>query len=368
MSAIFGHLNVSDSDYVFSATVGQQVIYEAAQAWVDRASEDLNRLLTLFVSMNTTNYKERYRLPPANLYLARRGSDGRFPSMKAAGYWDVAFPMEDFGSMLTGNDISMARMTVAELDNHINAVIQANTNLVRFELLKALMYRANATFSDERWGDLTITRLANTDGTTYPPILGSVTDADDEHYAETGFAATAIDDTHDPWSGVGMTTPASFSIIDELEEHFGVGAGESEIVSFINKAEVSEVSALTDFEEIHQRQIAEGSQSATPVGAPANIPGTVIGRHRAGAWIVRWDMIPANYILSVHAGAEAPLKKRVDPAPGLGTDLQIVARDEVFPFKETTWRHIFGFGVANRLNGCVVECGVGGSYSNPTLV
>lgn len=368
MSAIFGHLNISDSDYVFNATVGQRVIYDTAMAWVASHEEQLNRLIRVFVSGNTTNHKERFRLPGANLYLARAGSEGRFPAVKAAGSWDVAYPMEDFGAVVAENDIEWRRMTVGELDLHIQTVLQANRNVVRFELLKALMYRSNATFSDERWGDLTIVRLPNTDGTTYPPVIGSVTDADDEHYAESGFAATAIADAADPWTGVGMTTPAGFSIVDELEEHFGVGAGSSEIVSFINKAEVTEVSGLTDFDPVSTMQIREGTQTAIPVGMPMDVPGEVIGRHRAGAWIVRWDFIPANYILSVHAGEEAPLKKRVDPAPTISPDLELVAEDEEFPFREMVWRHVFGFGASNRLNGNVVELGVGGSYTDPTLV
>jgi len=213
---------------------------------------------------------------------------------------------------------------------------------------------------------LTIRRLANTDGTSFPPVIGSVSEADDQHYVEQGDLATAIDDTHDPWIG---TNTNSVNIITELEEHFGVSAGSSEIVSFINNAEVPEVSALTEFEPVDIIQIAEGSQTASPVQVPSNLPGVVIGRHRAGAWIVRWDFVPATYILSVHTGVEAPLMKRVDPADtGLGTDLQLVAQDEEFPFSESTWRHRFGFGVANRLNGYVVEVAAGGSYTDPTLV
>jgi len=365
MSGIFGHLNISDSDYVFNATAGQRVIFEAATNYVNRSNEVLNRLVSVFVSRNTTDHTLRYKLP-GNGYLQRRGPDGRYGAVKAYGSWDVAFPLEDFGAMIVGNDVDMAYMTVAELDRHIQTVVQQNVNTVRYELLTALMSRSNGTFVDPLHGSLTIRSLANTDGTTYPPVIGSMTEADDEHYLELGDAATAIDDTHDPWVGVNTN---SVNIVTELEEHFGVSAGSSEIVSFINQAEVTEVSGLTDFEPVDILQIQEGTQTASPVQVPGNLPGTVIGRHRAGAWIVRWDFVPATYILSVHTGVEAPLMKRVDPAEtGLGTDLQLVARDEEFPFNESVWRHRFGFGVANRLNGIVVECSDGGSYTDPTIV
>jgi hypothetical protein len=84
---------------------------------------------------------------------------------------------------------------------------------------------------------------------------------------------------------------------------------------------------------------------------------------------VRWDWVPATYILSVTTAVEAPLQKRVDPAlTGLGTGLQLVADDEEFPFKDTVWRNRFGIGAANRLNGICVECAAGGTYTDPTII
>lgn len=365
MSGIFGHLNISDSDRVFNSTVGQATIFEAATNYVNASSETLNRLLGVFVERNTPEHTLRYKLP-GNGYLQRRGSDGRFGNVKATGSWDVAFPLEDLGASIGWNDVDRAYMTVEELDRHIRTVIQQNVNTVRYELLTALMNRSNGTFIDPLHGSLTIRSLANTDGTVYPPVIGSVSEADDEHYLELGDLASAIDDTHDPWTGINTN---SVNIVAELEEHFGINAGSSEIVSFINQAEVPEVSALTEFEPVDIRQIQEGTQTASPVQVPTDLPGVVIGRHRAGAWVVRWDFVPATYILSVHTGSEAPLLKRVDPADtGLPTDLTLVATDEEFPFETSTWRHRFGLAVANRLNGVCVEAAAGGSYTDPTIV
>lgn len=365
MSGIFGHLNLSDSDRVFNQTVGQQVIFDAATAYVDASSEMLNRLLSVFVSRSTSDHILRFYLP-GNGNLQRRGPDGRFGAVKATGSWDVAFPLEDFGAMIVGNDVDMAYMTVQELDRHIRTVVQQNVNTVRFEVLTHLMFGTNATFIDPLHGSLTIRRLANTDGTLYPPVIGSVDEADDQHYLELGDTAASIDDTHDPWSGINTN---SVNIVAELEEHFGINAGSSEIVSFINQAQVPVVSALTQFEPVDIRQIQEGTQTASPVQVPTDLPGVVIGRHRDGAWIVRWDFVPDTYILSVHTGTEPPLYKRIDPADtGLGVDLQLVATNEEFPFMESIWRHRLGMGVANRLNGVCVEAAAGGSYTDPTIV
>jgi hypothetical protein len=71
-------------------------------------------------------------------------------------------------------------------------------------------------------------------------------------------------------------------------------------------------------------------------------------------------------MLAVHLEAPAPVIKRVDPAAtGLGRGLQLVAEDESFPFTASFWRHRFGFGVGNRLNGVVMELGTGGTYTVP---
>jgi len=49
----------------------------------------------------------------------------------------------------------------------------------------------------------------------------------------------------------------------------------------------------------------------------------------------------------------------------LGDGLQLVAKENAFPFEASFWRHRFGIGGGNRLNGVVLEFGTGGSYSIP---
>lgn len=368
MAGIFGNLNVSDTERVYQATIGQQVLFDAASDYVNRVNEEINRVMSVFVASTTSNHAQRYMLPSGG-YLPRRSSEGEYAAVKASGSWDVAFPLEDFGAKIAGTDVDMAYMTVAELDRHIQSITQRNANTVRYEVLNALMLCTNRTFVDPLWGSLTVRKLANattgSDTTVYPPVIGSVTEATEDHYLETNYLAAAIDDTHDPWAGTGGNTR---NIINEIEEHFGPSAGASEIVSFINIAEAPEVSALTDFEPVSVPQIREGAQTASLMQVPTNLPGVVIGRHRAGAWIVRWDWVPANYILSIHTGVEAPLYMRTDPADtGLGTGLQLIATVDGTPFRESIWRHRFGVGVANRLNGVVLELGTGGTFTDPTL-
>ena len=350
MAKIFGHLGINDSEYVWQLTSGQGLIWDTAQEYLARVNADINQAMSVFVSGETENRTDRYKLPGSGGGLQRRSSNGRYAAVKADGEFDVAFPLEDFGAMLAGNDVDMAYMTVAELDNHINTIVDDNIITLRFELLKALLNNTQDSFVD-RAGTFAIEPLANGDTVVYPPVLGSTTAATEDHYLGSSYAAASISDTNDPY----------VTIADELEEHFGTPTGGSEIAVFINSAQRAKTLDLAAFTPITDMHINPGNDTATVNGMPprlmANSGWRILGRHdELGVWVVEWRHIPASYLLGVHLGVEAPLKKRVDPAAvGLGTGLQLVATDEKFPFTESIWRHRFGFGVANRLNGVVMD-------------
>lgn len=355
MGAIFGHLNISDTDRVFQATVGQQVIYEAAVAFIERINAELAAAMQVFVERMTSDFKLRYKLPGGG-YLQRRGPDGRYGTVKATGQWDVALPLEDFGAMIAGNDVDMAYMTVAELERHISTIVAQNVNTTRFEALLKLFKNTNTTFIDPLHGSLTVVPLANGDTVVYPPVIGSATEATDDHYIETNYAEADISDTNDPFE----------VIVPELEEHFGMPTGGSNIVTFINDSARPEVQGLTDFFDVEDAFIRSGANADVPIMLPS-VPGRIIGRHKAGSWVSVWNHVPSNYSLSVHLEAAPPLIERVDPADtGLGQGLQLVSTNQEFPFEESVWRNRFGLGVGNRLNGVVLEFGTGGTYDIPT--
>lgn len=356
MSGIFGALGVSDNDRVFNATIGQRVIYETAMEYVMRINDDLNKALSVFIDETTDEYKRRFKLPGGG-YLQKRNSDGRYAAVKATGQWDVAFPLEDWGAQIAGNDIDFRKMTIRDLDRHLDTVVAQNVNTVRFELLRSLMNNAADTFVDEDWGSLTIQPLANGDGTLYPPVLGATDDADDTHYLETNYAPASISDTNDP-----LTT-----IRNELEEHFGVNEDGSDVVVFSNPDSTPKVRALTGFVGVTDKGVIPGQDTATLRQLISGYPGTLIGRAK-GVWFVEWRHLPATYMIGVHSSAPKPIVRRVDPADmGIPVGLALVAQDEEYPFRSSFWRHRFGFGAGNRLNGVVLELGTGGSYSVPTI-
>lgn len=354
MSAIFGALGLNDTDRVFKATVGQRVIYEEAVAYVNRVNAELDRIMAVFVERSTSDHKLRYKLPGGG-HLARRGPSGRYGAVKVTGYWDVAFPLEDFGAEIAGDDVSMAYMTVQELENHILTVTAKNVNTLRFEMLKALLNNTQDTFSDWLWGSLSIEPLANGDSVVYPPVMGSESEATEDHYLESGYLAANISDSNNPYE----------TIRDDLEHHFGASTGGENIVVFINNAQRAKTEDLTAFDAVPDQYVRVGDNVNVPVGLP-NVPGRILGRV-SGCWVVEWRWLPANYMVGLFIEEPAPLIKRVDPADtGLGVGLQLVAEDEEFPFSSSVWRHRFGFGAGNRLNGVVMELGTGGTYSIPS--
>ena len=356
MSGIFGHLNLSDTDRVFNATQGQKVIYDAAMEYINKVSAEMAAAYAVFIDETTSDHKRRYKLPGGG-YLQRWGSDGRFGAVKAYGSWDVAFPLEDLGAQIASNDVDRAYMTVAELDRHISTIVAQDVQTVRKAILDALFNSAQDTFVDPLWGSLSVEPLANGDAVTYPPVLGAASEATDTHSLESGYAASAITDTNNPFE----------TIRAELEEHFGVQSGGSNIAVFINNAQKAKAEALTDYDTVIDRFMIAGADTDRPGSLPNGLPGICIGRTN-GVWVYEWRYIPANYMLGIHLDAQKPLIQRVDPADtGLGEGLQLIAEDSESPFESSMWRHRFGFGCGNRLNGVAFELGVGGTYTVPTI-
>lgn len=363
MAGIFGHLNISDTERVFNATVGQEVIWEAVQEYLDRSNAELSAALGIFVAETTESFKRRYKLPGGG-YLQERDANGDFANVKAVGSWDVAFPIKDVGAAVGGNDVEMAYMTVRELETHIQTVEIQNINTVRKDVLKALLNNTERTYVDDIHGSLLVEPLANGDAVVYPPVLGVMTEATETHYLNAGYATASISDTNNPYA----------TIANDLEEHFGAPTGGSQIATFINPAEAPKTRALAEFVPVSDLGVVPGDTADTVRGIPPELLriGRVLGRlDTSGVWVVEWRFMPATYMLGIHLDAPKPLIRRIDPADtGLGQGLRLVAREESrenFPFEKSQWRHRYGFGVGNRLNGVVMEVEVDATYDIPTI-
>ena len=357
MSGIYGALGLADGQRVMLSALGQEVVFDAMQQVLGDHNDDLLRAASVFVEEVTDTYKKRYMLPGGG-YLQEVGENTTPGTTKAYGSWDVAFPLRNMADGLSINDIAFAYMTSEELARHVDAITMRDTRTVRKAILDALFNNAQDTFVDPIWGSLSIEPLANSDTATYPPVEGSASEATEDHYLSSGYAVAAISDTNNPYA----------TVADELEEHFGAAQGGGNIVAFIPTATVATTRALTDFVPVSQLGIRPGDDTAQVVGLPANMPGRVIGRmDGSGVWVVEWRWIPATYLLALHLDAPKPLIQRIDPADtGLGQGLQLVAREAKQPFTTAYYRHRFGFGCGNRLNGVAMIVSAA-AYSVPTI-
>lgn len=357
MSGIFGLLDLDATDRSFVNSIGQGVVFDAVNELVNRYNRDLQAAMAVFVEDETELHQERYYLPGGGR-LPRLGRQVPGPASRATGSWTVGYPLEGFGAQVAGDRVTMAYMNMQQLDRHMDTIFLRDTNTVRWEILHALLDDgggSGTTFDDPQYGDVTVHPLANGDAVTYPPVLGSESEATEDHYAESGYAATAISDSNNPY----------ITGRDELEEHFGTMTGGNNIVAFINNAETPETEDLTDFIPVEDRFIRSGDDTDIPENLPM-VPGRVIGRTN-GVWVSEWRWIPANYMLFIHLDAPAPLKMRVDESgTGLPRGLTLISEEDKYPLEQSHWEHRFGIGAANRLNGFVMELGTGGTYTVPT--
>ncbi len=74
MAGIFGQLGLGDTEFVFAATEGQEVIYTLIQEYLDRVNADIASAISVFVAQTTETHKERYKLPGGG-YLQSLGQN-----------------------------------------------------------------------------------------------------------------------------------------------------------------------------------------------------------------------------------------------------------------------------------------------------
>lgn len=358
MAGLFGIITLADiaPDQIYIAAQGQQIYYEATRQYLERVNRDMALAEAVFIERRTTAYAERYKLPGGGR-LQKRGGQAQSGAVKAGGAWDIGLPLEDFGAQVAASRVALAYLTDAEYERHVATVVVQYTNTRRFEILKALLNNTARTFIDETLTTPTITvqPLANNDTVVYPPVLGSESEATDDHYLESGYATASISNTNNPIP----------TMVAELSEHFGDTTGGDNIVVFTTVAISAMLQTLSSFDAVTDRFIRVGDNVDVPVNLPT-VPGRIVGRMN-GAWIVEWRWVPANYLIAIHLEEPGPLLERVDPpATGIMPGLQLVATDYEHPIASSHWEARFGIGAGNRLNGVVMELGTGGTYSIPS--
>lgn len=358
---IYGALGLPENDRSLVSSIGQNVVYDAAQEFIRRHNEDLATASNIFIEMTTEDHKDYYKLPGGGR-LQRLRNRSRAAETRAGGQWDVAFPLEEFGAAFAIDRKSYAMLTVQQLANELATMRTQDVSTIRWEVLASLFSNTTRSVVDE-WpvskGTLTIQPLANGDSVLYPPKLGADSDdfEADNHYLVSGYTSANISDTNNPY----------VTIREEIEEHFGTPTGYGNIVVFIHTDEVSATEDLTDFTEVTDIHIDAGDDTDTVSGMP-NIPSSarLLGRV-SGVWVAEWRYVPSGYLMGVDADSPAPTRMRVHRAEySLPQGFALVAEDERHPIMTRHYEHDFGIGVGNRLNGVVMQLKASGDYDIPS--
>lgn len=351
MSTLFGLLGLSDRDTTVDQ-VGQRVVYEAINQFATAQERETLRVASLFSQGDITEYKEVIKLPGGGR-MQEQDRLGNAGAVKRTGGYDVAYDLRQANDALGWDEVSRAYMTITEVDSHLKTVMTRHTNWVMFHILKHLLNASNETFKDELRGDLTIRRLANADGTLYPPLVGADSElSGHSHYLVSGYAASSISDSNNP-----------FPVIrDHLEEHFNQG----NVIVFINNAQRAKVEALTDFDEIDDPDVKPAITRDQVIGSPGVVvPGRLLGKID-WLWVYEWRRLPAGYMLAIDVDQTAPLKRRIDEDRAASLrGFKLVAERDDYPLQKSEWRDRHGWGVANRLSALVMELTTNGSYSTP---
>lgn len=355
MSTLFGALGLDDNERATIGAIGQGLVFDAINAVFEEHNADVEKLLSVFVEKQTENYTERYLLPGGGK-LQLLADQAPSAAVKRSGYWDVAYPLRGWGAALAGSRVSLAYMTVQELDAHLKTILAQDLYTLRWRVLTALFEDTNLTFADPIWGNLTIRRLANGDGTLYPPVTGSETEEEENHYLYTGYDVADIDASNNPAATVRA----------DLEHHFGGrGTYGDNVVLFHHSEATPYFAAISGYAPVDDKYVQLGDDTARAIGIP-NVPGRVHGR-LTGCWLSEWAAIPSLHYIGLHLDAPRPLVMRVDPAStGLGRGLHLVQVDREYPLQSAYYERRFGLGCGNRLSACAVEVSELGSYTPPT--
>lgn len=323
------------------------VINTAIEATLTEHNRQMSTFLALFAD-TTTDYTRRYRTPTANR-LQPMDENGRARPIRTAGYYDIAFPLQEGGTAWGQTYQASLKNTVQDVNNRMASLIFGDIMWMRDHVFSALYNNVNWTFTDEEHGALTIKPLANSDTDTYMIQTGAQSGVTDSHYLA---QASSIDDSNDPFE----------TIRTELLEHPENGG---DVIALIPTGLKASVQALTGYYTASDSNIQVGNGASRLVGTLGTaVPGKVFGYHDSGVWLVEWPLMTANYIIAVTERGDRPLAMREDTVPQLRGFNKVAERND-YPYFESQYLRKAGFGAQNRVGAVVMRIG-SGSYTIPT--
>ena len=355
MSAIFGVLGVADTEAGFLSNMGQELVFDAINKVLGYHNEDVQAAMRVFVKGNTEKFTQRW-LAPGSGQMTPVGQDplAPGPAVQRYGSWDVSYRLSEYSESVSGSRVGLAYMTLQELDAHLDTIMERDLAQHRLRMLIALMESTNFTFADLKHGNLTIRRLANTDGALYPVLPGAAAEAEDCHYIDAAYNV----------AGIAAATNPAVDLRDEILEHFGGRMTTGTDVLYIHGSDqTAYLAAIAGYVAVGDDAIKWGEDTDLAKIA-SGVPGWMHGRGW-GVWMTEWAWMPDEFGMAVDL-RYPPLMRRVDTAAsGLPSGLNLVATDPDHPLESAYYSDRFGYGVGNRLSAACIEINAGGATFTP---
>ncbi len=345
---LYGFHNLRDllTERVTSTNIA--VVNAAIDDVLAEHNRQMDALMGLFVT-RTTEYKRRF-VSAKNKRLQPLDEVGRARPTKRAGYYEVAWPIQEAGDAFGVDYVTRAKMTVQEVSNWLAETLIADKRWLRDHILAALFDNTTWTYPDQLYGDLTIQPLANGDGTLYNVQSGADTGADATHHTGQANAIGAAGDN--PY-------PVLHDLLMDKPENGG------EVIAFIPSGLRATTEALATFTEMADPNITAGNASDRLTGSlGVAVPGRIIGYETSGVWISEWSSLPAGYVIAVATEGERPLAMREHPEAELQGFRRVADRDD-YPWYESQYVRRAGFGAWNRVGAAVREIS-DATYDIPT--
>ncbi len=350
--ATFGMLDLRDTrvQQLRLADLGEDRLNE----WIANELAIYNAIADELLSkltFSTTEVQTRYgrqgsmRMLPAEEY-------SRMDLQRIGQGYSLGFPLKRFQLAIGWTRDFFRRKAASDLTAVLDAALVADWQRVIYEVKVALFGAVNYTFADEFKGDLAVKRLINADSTPIPSWDGATFNgASHTHYLfSTGTTFAQADAT---------------AIQNHLTEHGHL----TNLVTYINSAEVAEWRAMTGFVPAQSPFVIDPLGTYARVSNPADLQ--VLGRNGLMEIRVR-NWMPAGYSFSFAEygpnNPRNPLARRLSDLPE-DNNFHVVGTDDRYPFHSEYSERFIGFGAYNRTNGVVMykDTGNGDAYVVPTI-
>lgn len=353
----YGFVELKDLFSQRIVTIQAQTLQTAIEASVAEHTRQINAMMSGMIK-RTTDFKYRYQLPSGGSLQPLDETGNPLP-VQPSGFYDVGLPIQGAGTAWGDDRVSRAAMTLADANRYTLDAMDRDADWMRRHILNSIFNNAAWTYTDPRYGALTVQPLANNDGTGYV-LRGGSSDATQNHFQA---QASAIDDTHNPYP----------TIYSELDQH---PSNSGPYRAYIATSLVATTAALLTTEAPTYEGLIYGSgvtRSATSINpddktygadVTSDNPGDRFIGFNSGMEIWEWTSLPAGYIVSQATGVNDVVAMREYEFPEL---------QGLFPEYHTPDGNIqvnrllryAGFGINNRVGMVVTRIG-NASYAIPS--